>query len=56
MEGQMTMAATPSLQAGGVPGLVTLVTLVTVPLPLASTALYGKRTGLGIRASLGSRR
>ncbi len=39
----------PLSQAGAVPGLVTL---VTVPLLLASTALYGKRTGLGIRASL----
>ena len=39
----------PLGQAGAVPGLVTL---VTVPLLLASTALYGKRTGLGIRASL----
>jgi hypothetical protein len=39
----------PLSQAGGVPGLVTL---VAVPLLLGSTALYGKRTGLGIRASL----
>ncbi|HEY1625834.1 MAG TPA: VC0807 family protein [Streptosporangiaceae bacterium] len=39
----------PLSQAGAVPGLVTI---VTVPLLLASTALYGKRTGLGIRASL----
>jgi hypothetical protein len=41
----------PLSQAGGVPGLVQL---VTVPLLLASTALYGKRTGLGVRASLAS--
>jgi hypothetical protein len=39
----------PLSQAGGVPGLVTL---VTVPVLLGGTGLYGKRTGLGIRASL----
>jgi hypothetical protein len=39
----------PLEQAGAVPGLVPV---VAVPLLLGCTALYGKRTGLGVRAAL----